>query len=96
MGTPRQYPIHKSLTDPILLWGGEWFLVGPWWTIIGGALWVTAITKPKLAVVALIVGLLGQKGLQKLAKSDPFWSKVFWRTRHYQSYYPAHTRRGGR
>ena len=96
MSTPRQYPIHKSLTDPILAWGGEWFLVWPWWILIGMAVYVTLVTQTRLAVVVLIVGFLGQKGLQYLAKIDALWSRVFWRARRYNPYHPAHSKTGGR
>ena len=94
MSSPRQYPIRKALTDPILVLGCERHLIWPLWIVVIGGAAACLFKAPQLAAIAVIVGGLGQMGLRQLAKKDPLWSKVFWRARGQQRHYHPHSRVG--
>jgi type IV secretory pathway TrbD component len=91
MNTPRHLTIHPSLTAPELTAGAERHLVWPFWTLVACVLYVGFLSWTGW-LVGLVVGCGGHWGLCTLARIDPLWSRVYWRSLRYQSYYPAHTR----
>ena len=91
MSAPRQLPIHPSLTAPELTAGAERHLIWPFGTAVACVLYA-GFLNPLGWLVAIVVGGLGYWGLVTIARMDPLWSRVYWRSLHYQSYYPAHTR----
>lgn len=89
MNEPRRIPIHRSLSRPILLAGGEREL-----TMVNAITVVALVvgggfTLPAL-VAAAVIGLGGQFALTRMARIDPQLRAIYARHIHYQDYYPAH------
>jgi type IV secretory pathway TrbD component len=85
---PRRIPIHRSLSRPILLAGGERELVMVNAVIVAALVFGAGFTLPALLTAALF-GVLGHLALVRMAKLDPQLRAVYARHIHYQDYYPA-------
>ena len=90
MKTERQLELHRSLTKPILLGGGERELVILLWVFVIALIFGAGI-RPLSLFVGLLVGVGGQFGLIKAAQMDPQWFAVYRRSLKYRDYYPAHS-----
>jgi type IV secretion system protein TrbD len=89
-GQPRTIPIHASLIRPILLMGAERELV-----LISGilaAVLVMSLERLLFTVVGVIFWGLSLAALQRAAKSDPQFSRVYLRHTRYRGYYAAQSR----
>lgn len=85
---PRRIPIHRSLSRPILMAGGERELVMVNGVIVAALIFGAGFTIPALAVAALF-GVVGHLALVKMAQLDPQLRAVYSRHIHYQDYYPS-------
>ena len=88
MTRDRQLIVHRSLTSPELLAGGERELVILLWTAVFALIFGGGI-RPLSLFVGLLLGLGGHYGLVQAAKSDPQWFKVYRRSLRYAAFYPA-------
>ncbi len=86
----RQLILHRSLTTPNLLGGGERELVIVLWTLIAALVFGAGI-RPLSLLVGLLVGIGGQYGLIRAAHQDPQWFAVYRRSLTYRTWYPAHS-----
>jgi type IV secretory pathway TrbD component len=86
----RQLILHRSLTTPNLLGGGERELVIVLWTLIAALVFGAGI-RPLSLFVGLLVGVGGQFGLIKAAQVDPYWFAIYRRSLTYRAWYPAHS-----
>ena len=77
--TERQLELHRSLTKPILLGGGERELVILLWVSVIALVFGAGI-RPLSLFVGLLVGVGGQFGLIKAAQVDPQWFAVYRRS----------------
>jgi type IV secretory pathway TrbD component len=87
---PRTIPIHTSLIRPILLMGAERELVLI--SAIIAAILVMSLERLLFAVVGVVFWALSLAALQRAAKSDPQFSRVYLRHTHYRAYYAAQSR----
>src|SRR6185369_17949602 len=90
MTRERQLIVHRSLTSPDLLAGGERELVILLWTAVFALIFGGGI-RPLSVFVGLLLGLGGHYGLIQAAKRDPQWFKVYRRSLRYRAFYPAHS-----
>ena len=90
MTRDRQLVVHRSLTSPELLAGGERELVILLWTAVFALIFGGGI-RPLSLFVGLLLGLGGHYGLVQAAKLDPQWFKVYRRSLRYAAFYPAHS-----
>ncbi len=86
----RQLVLHRSLTTPNLLGGGERNLVILLWTLIAALILGAGIRLLSL-FVGILVGVGGQYGLIKAAQVDPQWFAIYRRSLTYRAWYPAHS-----
>jgi type IV secretion system protein VirB3 len=87
---PRTIPIHMSLIRPILLMGAERELV-----LISGilaAVLVMSLARLLFTVIGVVFWALSLAALQRAAKSDPQFSRVYLRHTRYRAYYAAQSR----
>src|SRR6266849_406968 len=84
----RQLIVHRSLTTPDLVAGGERELVILLWTAVFALIFGGGI-RPLSILVGLGLGLGGHYGLVQAAKIDPQWFKIYRRSLHYRPFYPA-------
>jgi type IV secretion system protein TrbD len=87
---PRTIPIHISLIRPILLMGAERELVLT--SAIIAAVLVMSIERLLFAVVGAVFWALSLAALQRAAKADPQFSRVYLRHTRYRAYYAAQSR----
>lgn len=88
MNEPRRIPIHRSLSRPILMAGGERELVMVNGVIVAALIFGAGFTLPALIMAALF-GIVGHLALVRMAQLDPQLRAVYSRHIHYQDYYPA-------
>ena len=84
----RQLVLHRSLTSPNLLGGGERELVIVLWTLIAALIFGAGI-RPLSLCVGVLVGVGGQYGLIQAARKDPQWFAIYRRSLTYRAWYPA-------
>ena len=87
---PRSIPIHLSLIRPILLMGAERELV-----LISGilaAVLVMSLARLLFTVIGVVFWALSLGALQRAAKSDPQFTRVYLRHTRYRAYYAAQSR----
>ena len=87
---PRTIPIHLSLIRPILLMGAERELV-----LISGilaAVFVMSLARLLFTVIGVVFWALSLGALQRAAKSDPQFTRVYLRHTRYRAYYAAQSR----
>ena len=87
---PRMIPIHSSLMRPILLMGAERELL-----MISGiiaAVLVLSLERLLFTVVGVVFWCLSLAALQRAAKADPIFSRVYLRHARYRAYYSAQSR----
>ena len=87
---PRTIPIHVSLIRPILLMGAERELVLI--SAIIAAVLVMSLERLLFTVVGVVFWALSLAALQRSAKSDPLFSRVYLRHTRYRAYYSAQSR----
>jgi type IV secretory pathway TrbD component len=90
MNDRRTVPIHLSLIRPILLMGAERELV-----LISGiiaAVLVMSLERIVFTIVGVVFWSLSLAVLQKAAKADPQFSRVYLRHTRYRAYYAAQSR----
>lgn len=90
MNDRRAVPIHLSLIRPILLMGAERELV-----LISGiiaAVLVMSLERIVFTIVGVVFWSLSLAVLQKAAKADPQFSRVYLRHTRYRAYYAAQSR----
>jgi type IV secretory pathway TrbD component len=87
---PRTIPIHVSLIRPILLMGAERELVLI--SAIISAVLVMSLERLLFTVVGVVFWGLSLASLQRAAKSDPQFSRVYLRHTRYRGYYAAQSR----
>jgi type IV secretory pathway TrbD component len=87
---PRAIPIHISLIRPILLMGAERELV--LLSAIIAAVLVMSLERLLFTVVGVVFWALSLAALQRAAKSDPQFSRVYLRHTRYRAYYAAQSR----
>ncbi len=88
MTSVRRLPIHRSLTRPILLGGGERKLVMMNYTLIAILLFGAGLNSLTL-ITAVLLASAGQFILIKLAYYDAHCMQVYLRYRTYRPYYSA-------
>jgi type IV secretion system protein VirB3 len=84
---PRVVPIHVSLIRPILLMGCERELVLT--SAIIAAVLVLSLERLVFTVVGVVFWSLSLAALQRAAKADPQFSRVYLRHARYRAYYAA-------
>jgi type IV secretion system protein VirB3 len=87
---PRTIPIHLSLIRPILLMGAERELV-----LISGilaAVLVMSLARLLFTIIGVVFWALSLGALQRAAKADPQFTRVYLRHTRYRGYYPAQSR----
>jgi type IV secretion system protein TrbD len=87
---PRAIPIHLSLIRPILLMGAERELV-----LISGilaAVLVMSLARLLFTIIGVVFWALSLGALQRAAKSDPQFTRVYLRHTRYRAYYAAQSR----
>ncbi len=87
---PRTIPIHLSLMRPILLMGGERELVMI--SAIIAAVLVLSLERLIFTVIGVVFWSLSLAALQRAAKADPQFSRVYVRHARYRAYYAAQSR----
>ncbi len=87
---PRTIPIHLSLMRPILLMGGERELV--LLAAIIAAVLVLSLERLIFTVIGVVFWSLSLAALQRAAKADPQFSRVYVRHARYRAYYAAQSR----
>jgi type IV secretory pathway TrbD component len=87
---PRTIPVHASLMRPILLMGAERELVLI--SAIIAAVLVLSLERLLFTVVGVVFWSLSLAALQRAAKADPQFSRVYLRHARYRAYYPAQSR----
>jgi type IV secretion system protein VirB3 len=86
----RRLPIYRSLSRPQLLLGAERELV-----LVLGMLAAILVFAAQTLVAVLAGSALWLAGvclLRRMAKADPFMSRVYLRHIRYRAYYPARSR----
>jgi type IV secretion system protein VirB3 len=86
----RTIPIHLSLLRPILLMGAERELALI--SAIIAAVLVLSLERLLFTVVGVIFWSLSLAALQRAAKADPQFSRVYLRHARYRAYYAAQSR----
>jgi type IV secretion system protein VirB3 len=89
----RRLPIYRSLSRPQLLLGAERELV-----LVLGMLAAILVFAAQTLVAVLAGSALWLAGvclLRRMAKADPFMSRVYLRHIRYRAYYPARSRAAG-
>lgn len=84
----QQTPIHRSLTRPVLMAGGERKLVMMLGLTILASVFGTGLSPLGLAM-AIFLAVFGFSALRALAKRDPQMSEVVQRYNMYQTIYAA-------
>jgi type IV secretory pathway TrbD component len=84
---PRTIPIHASLIRPILLMGAERELVLV--SAIIAAVLVMSLERLIFTVAGVVFWGLSLAILQRAAKADPQFSRVYLRHTRYRAYYAA-------
>jgi len=87
---PRTIAVHQSLIRAILLMGAERELV-----LISGilaAVLVMSLARLFFTVIGVVFWALSLAALQRAAKSDPQFTRVYLRHTRYRAYYPAQSR----
>ncbi len=84
---PRTIPVHLSLMRPILLMGGERELV--LLAAIIAAVLVLSLERLIFTVIGVVFWSLSLAALQRAAKADPQFSRVYVRHARYRAYYAA-------
>jgi type IV secretion system protein VirB3 len=87
---PRTIPVHASLMRPILLMGAERELVLI--SAIIAAVLVLSLERLLFTVVGMVFWSLSLAALQRAAKADPQFSRVYLRHARYRAYYAAQSR----
>lgn len=87
---PRTIPVHLSLMRPILLMGGERELVLI--SAIIAAVLVLSLERLIFTVIGVVFWSLSLAALQRAAKADPQFSRVYVRHSRYRAYYAAQSR----
>jgi type IV secretion system protein TrbD len=87
---PRTIAIHTSLIRPILLMGAERELVLI--SAIIAAVLVMSLERIIFAIVGVVFWSVGLAALQRGAKADPQFSRVYLRHARYRAYYAAQSR----
>ena len=87
---PRRIAIHLSLIRPILLMGAERELVLIS-AILATAL-VMSLARLLFTVVGVVFWALSLAALQRAAKADPQFTRVYLRHTRYRAYYAAQSR----
>jgi type IV secretion system protein VirB3 len=91
---PRTIPIHASLMRPILLMGAERELLLI--SAIIAAVLVLSLQQLLFTVVGVVFWCLSLAALQRAAKTDPQFSRVYLRHARYRGYYAAQSHPGAR
>lgn len=84
-------PVREALVRPRLWWGCDPTLLtflGLLCALVGGG-GGYAYKNWHLAIVAAVAFVWGRRGLVKLAKEDPLYFRVWWRSLRYQRVYDA-------
>ena len=84
---PRTIPVHASLMRPILLMGAERELLLTSGVI--AAVLVLSLQQLLFTVVGVVFWSLSLAALQRAAKADPQFSRVYLRHTRYRAYYAA-------
>jgi type IV secretory pathway TrbD component len=87
---PRTIPVHASLMRPILMMGAERELL-----MISGiiaAVLVMSLERLLFTVVGVVFWCLSLAALQRAAKADPQFSRVYLRHARYRAFYAAQSR----
>jgi type IV secretion system protein TrbD len=84
---PRAIPIHLSLIRPILLMGCERELVLS--SAIIAAVLVLSLERLVFTIAGVVFWSLSLAALQRAAKADPQFSRVYLRHVRYRAYYAA-------
>jgi len=87
---PRAVPIHVSLIRPILLMGCERELVLS--SAIIAAVLVLSLERLVFTIAGVVFWSLSLAALQRAAKADPQFSRVYLRHARYRAYYAAQSR----
>lgn len=83
----RRTPIRRALYRPNLMLGGERAPVLSISLVCGGlALWSMNLVA---IVICGVVWFVVVGALRHMAKSDPMFCKVYWRSRQYRVYHPG-------
>ena len=91
---PRTIPIHASLMRAILLMGAERELLLI--SAIVAAVLVLSLQQLLFTVVGVVFWCLSLAALQRAAKADPQFSRVYLRHTRYRAYYEAQSRPSAR
>jgi type IV secretion system protein VirB3 len=87
---PRAIPVHLSLIRPILLMGAERELVLS--SGIIAAVLVMSLERLVFTVTGVLFWTMSLAALQRAAKADPQFSRVYLRHVRYRAYYAAQSR----
>ena len=87
---PRAIPVHLSLIRPILLMGAERELVLS--SGIIAAVLVMSLERLIFTVAGVLFWTASLAALQRAAKADPQFSRVYLRHVRYRAYYAAQSR----
>jgi type IV secretion system protein TrbD len=87
---PRTVPIHASLMRPILLMGCERELVLV--SAIIAAVLVLSLERLVFTIAGVLFWGVSLAALQRAAKADPQFSRVYMRHARYRAYYAAQSR----
>jgi len=87
---PRTIPVHLSLIRPILLMGAERELVLS--SAIIAAVLVMSLERLIFTIAGVVFWGVSLAALQRAAKADPQFSRVYLRHVHYRAYYAAQSR----
>ena len=90
MNDHRTIPIHVSLIRPILLMGAERELVLV--SAILAAVLVMSLERVIFTIAGVVFWGLSLPVLQRAAKADPQFSRVYLRHTRYRAYYAAQSR----
>lgn len=84
----RHIPIHRALNRPDLLAGCERELL-----LVTGLIALTLVVVAfnwMAAITGVVIWVVCVGALRRMAKADPFMSKVYIRHIKYKAFYPAH------
>lgn len=87
---PRMIPVHVSLIRPILLMGAERELLLS--SAIIAAVLVMSLERLVFTIAGIIFWCMSLALLQRAAKADPQFSRVYLRHVRYRAYYAAQSR----
>lgn len=91
---PRTVPIHVALIRPILVMGCERELVLS--SAIIAAVLVLSLERLIFTIAGVVFWSLSLAALQRAAKADPQFSRVYLRHARYRAYYAAQSRASAR